>query len=318
MNDQPILNCSVVVPVFNSEESLPILVNRLEAVMPTVADRFELILVNDGSRDNSWAVIRDMAQKYSWIHAINLMRNSGQHNALLCGIRAAQYEVTITLDDDLQQPPEEIHKLLAKYQEGYDVVYGAPNKLPHEFWRNFSSRFTKRVMSLVMGVPNVINIGPFRVFRTDLRKAFAEYHNPKVIVDVLLSWATTRFGVVVVDEQPRLFGKSNYTFWKLASAAFLVLTGFSTIPLRFASMIGFSIFLFGVAVFFYVIIRYFLEGSLPGFPFLASIITIFSGTQIFTLGIIGEYIASIFNRSTDRPPYVINEEISSQHKAGQA
>jgi len=316
MNEHSKPNCSVIVPVFNSEESLPILVERLEAVMPSVADQFELILVNDGSRDNSWGVIRDLAKKHIWIHAINLMRNCGQHNALLCGIRAAQYEVSITLDDDLQQPPEEIHKLMAKFQEGYDVVYGAPSKPPHEFWRNFSSRFTKRVMALVMGVPNVIHIGPFRVFRTDLRKAFAEYHNPKVIVDVLLSWATTRFGVVIVDEQPRMFGKSNYTFWKLASAAFLVLTGFSTIPLRFASMIGFFIFLFGVAVFFYVIIRYLLEGSLPGFPFLASIITIFSGTQIFTLGIIGEYIASIFNRSTDRPPYVISEDLTERHKVG--
>ena len=310
MTTNPKPNCSVVIPVYNSEESLPILVNQLEAVLPAVADRFEVIFVNDGSHDNSWQVIRDLAGEHTWIHAINLMRNSGQHNALLCGIRAAQYEVTITLDDDLQQPPEEIYRLMAKYQEGYDVVYGSPNKMPHELWRNFSSRFTKKAMALVMGVPRVINIGPFRVFRTDLRKAFAEYHNPRVIVDVLLSWATTKFAVVRVDEQPRPYGKSNYNFWKLASAAFLVLTGYSTIPLRFASMLGFTVFLFGVAVFLYVIIRYFAEGSLPGFPFLASIITIFSGAQLLTLGIIGEYIASIFNRSTDRLPYVIDNEIN--------
>jgi undecaprenyl-phosphate 4-deoxy-4-formamido-L-arabinose transferase len=306
-NNKP--NCSIVVPVYNSEESLPFLAARLDQVLPEIANLFEVILVNDGSSDNSWNVILGLTSKYSWIHAINLMRNSGQHNALLCGIRAANYEITITLDDDLQQPPEEIHKLLAKFNEGYDVVYGSPNKLPHEFWRNFSSRFTKRIMAYVMGIPNVINIGPFRVFRTDLRKAFANYQSPNVIIDVLLSWATTKFAVTHVDEQPRMYGKSNYTFSKLASAAFLVLTGYSTVPLRFASMLGFAVTLFGVLVFLYVITRYILQGSLPGFPFLASIITIFSGAQLFTLGIIGEYIASIFNRSTDRPPYVINQEI---------
>jgi undecaprenyl-phosphate 4-deoxy-4-formamido-L-arabinose transferase len=258
-------------------------------------------------------VIKSLAARYPWIHAINLMRNSGQHNALLCGIRAARYEVTITLDDDLQQPPEEIHKLVDKYREGYDVVYGSPAKMPHELWRNFSSRFTKKVMALVMGIPNVINIGPFRIFRTELRKAFNNYQSPNVIIDVLLSWATNRFGVVQVEEHPRKFGKSNYTFLKLVSAAFLVLTGYSTIPLRFASLVGFAITLFGVGVFLYVIIKYMLQGSLPGFPFLASIITIFSGAQLFTLGIIGEYIASIFNRSTDRPPYVIDIEIFGKH-----
>jgi undecaprenyl-phosphate 4-deoxy-4-formamido-L-arabinose transferase len=305
-------NCSIIIPVFNSEESLPILVSRIGQVLPDLANKFELILVNDGSRDRSWHVIQDLSYTYPWIHAINLMRNFGQHNALLCGIRAAQYEVSITLDDDLQQPPEEIHRLLARFHEGYDVVYGAPKKLPHEFWRNFSSKFTKKVLALVMGVPNIINIGPFRVFRTDLRKAFDNYAGPNVIIDVLLSWATTRFAVVLVDENPRMFGKSNYSFFKLVSAAFLVVTGFSTIPLRFASLLGFTVILFGIGVFLYVIIRFMIQGSLPGFPFLASIITIFSGAQLFTLGIIGEYMASIFNRSTDRPPYVVDREINGR------
>ena len=302
-------NCSVVIPVFNSEESLPHLLKRLDVVLPTIADKFELILVNDGSRDDSWNVILKLCADYSWIYAINLMRNFGQHNALLCGIRSAKYDVCITLDDDLQQPPEEIHKLMTKFSEGYDVVYGAPNKMPHELWRNFSSKFTKKVMAFVMGVPNVINIGPFRVFRTDLRKAFETYQSPNVIIDVLLSWATTKFAVVHVEEHPRKYGKSNYNFAKLVSAAFLVLTGYSTVPLRLASLIGFATILFGVGVFLYVIIKYLSIGSLPGFPFLASIITIFSGTQLFTLGIIGEYMGSIFNRSTDRPPFVIDNEI---------
>ncbi len=300
---------SVVVPVFNSEPSLNELVDRLEKVMPTLCESFEIILVNDGSRDKSWAVIRDIAKSHPLVHGIDLMRNSGQHNALLCGIRAARYDLILTMDDDLQQPPEEAKKLLDKYLEGYDVVYGYAIKPPHEFWRYASSQITKRVMSFVMGIPNVVNISPFRLFRANLRNSFEHYQNSQVIIDVLLSWGTTRFGVVPVHEEPRKYGGSNYTFWKLAGMAFQVLTGYSTTPLRFASMLGFAITLFGIVTFLYVFIRYIAEGSIPGFPFLASIITIFSGAQLFTLGIFGEYLASIFTRSTDRPPYVIDREI---------
>ncbi len=300
---------SVVVPVYNSEASLSELVDRLEKTMPSLCDTFEIILVNDGSRDKSWAVIKELVNKHPLVHGIHLMRNSGQHNALLCGIRAARYELIMTIDDDLQQPPEEAKKLLDKYQEGYDVVYGYAIKPPHEFWRYASSQITKRVMSFVMGIPNVVNISPFRLFRANLRNSFEHYQNSQVIIDVLLSWGTTRFGVVPVHEEARKYGESNYTFWKLASMAFQVLTGYSTTPLRFASMLGFTITLFGIVTFLYVFIRYIAEGSIPGFPFLASIITIFSGAQLFTLGIFGEYLASIFTRSTDRPPYVIDQEI---------
>ena len=277
--------------------------------MPSLCASFEIILVNDGSRDKSWEVIQGISKRHPQVHGIQLMRNSGQHNALLCGIRAARYDLILTIDDDLQQPPEEAKKLLDKYLEGYDVVYGYAIKPPHEFWRYASSQLTKRVMSFVMGIPTVVNISPFRLFRTNLRNSFAYYQNSQVIIDVLLSWGTTRFGVVPVHEVPRKYGESNYSLWKLAGMAFLVLTGYSTTPLRFASMLGFAITLFGIVTFLYVFIRYMAEGSIPGFPFLASIITIFSGAQLFTLGIFGEYLASIFTRSTDRPPYVIEKEV---------
>lgn len=311
-NSNPQLSISVVVPVYNSEASLPELVERLEKVLPRIARAFEIILVNDGSRDRSWPVIQELARNHSSVHGIHLLRNSGQHNALLCGIRAARFDWILTLDDDLQQPPEEAEKLVEKAKQGFDVVYGSPIKAPHELWRNLSSRLTKRAISFVMGIPNVINISPFRFFRTDLRKAFAHYQSPQVIIDVLLSWGTTRFGVVPVNEKTRKYGTSNYTFGKLVGLALQVITGYSTVPLRFASMLGFTITLFGILILIYVLVRYLVEGSIPGFPFLASIITIFSGAQLFTLGIFGEYLASIFIRSTDRPPYVIDEETSGE------
>jgi glycosyltransferase involved in cell wall biosynthesis len=236
------------------------------------------------------------------------MRNYGQHNATLCGVRSASYELTVTMDQDLQHPPEEIPVLLAKITEGFDVVYGSPRKLPQGFWRNLMTANIKRLLANIMGVPSVQNISAFRVFRTNLRSAFENFQSPTLTLDVLLSWGTSSFTSVQVEVAPS--GRSNYSFSALVKAAMLILTGYSTMPLRMASWIGFFMTLFGLMVFFYVLFTYFVAGSLPGFPFLASIIALFSGAQLFALGIFGEYLARIFDRSMDRPSYVIDQVIS--------
>lgn len=303
--------CSVIIPVYNSESTLPELVRRLSDVLPQAFTAFEVILVNDGSKDGSWRAICELASDHIWLKGINLMRNYGQHNAILCGVREAKFAITITMDDDLQHPPEEIPKLINKLHEGYDVVYGSPRKLPHIFWRNLFSRLTKRVLALVMGIPGIRDIGAFRAFRTDLRKAFNSFRSPHVILDVLLSWGTSRFGTTVVEEAPRTTGKSNYTISKLVSQTAFILTGFSTIPLRLASLLGFFMVVFGIIILAYVLIAYFTAGSIPGFPFTASIVSLFSGAQLFSLGIFGEYLAHVFNRSMDRPTYVVGEMIDN-------
>lgn len=303
---------SIVIPVYNGEQTIRPLIARLAAALPTITDHFEVILVNDDSPDQSWPVINTLSEEYSFVRGIHLMRNYGQHNATLCGVRAASYPIIVTMDDDLQHPPEEIHKLIKKLSEGYDVVYGYPNKLPHSFVRNFFSRATKRTLAFVMGVKTVKEISAFRAFRTDLCRAFENYQNAGVILDALLSWGTTRFTSVLVDEDPRTIGTSNYNFVKLVREAFLVLTGYSTAPLKLASYLGFSATIFGIVSFLYVIISYLLRGSIDGFTFLASTILIFSGVQLFTLGIFGEYLARIFDRSMEQPTYVIGETTSGK------
>jgi len=305
-------NCSAVIPVYNGEKSIESLVSRLTPVMQTLFNKFEIILVNDGSLDKSWGIISNFTKNNPHITAINLHRNYGQHNALLCGIRAAKFEYTLTMDDDLQHPPEEIYKLLAAMQNGYDVVYGIPNKMPHSSWRNFFSKYVKLILARLMGIARVRDISSFRLFRTDLREAFMDFNSPNVIVDALLSWSTTNFGTTIVQESPRPLGESNYTFLKLVKMSLLILTGFSTVPLRFASLVGFSFTVFGIFILIYVIVRFLNVGSIPGFPFLASIITIFCGTQLFALGIFGEYLAHIFEHSTARPPYVIKNQVSKE------
>jgi undecaprenyl-phosphate 4-deoxy-4-formamido-L-arabinose transferase len=305
-------SCSIVIPVYNSADTLPHLAERLDQALPSIADQYEVILVNDGSRDASWDAICNLSRQFPWLRGINLMRNYGQHNATLCGVRAARNEIIITMDDDLQHPPEEIPLLLDKLSEGFDVVYGVPQKRPHSWWRNWFSVVTKRVLAQVMGIRTIRDIGAFRAFRARLREAFNEYRNPNVILDVLLSWGTARFATVTVHENPREAGQSNYNFFKLFKVTMVVVTGFSTVPLRFASMLGFGFTLFGILIFLYVLIVTALQGSIPGFPFLASIIALFSGTQLFALGIIGEYLARVFDRSMDRPAYQIGEEIGQQ------
>jgi glycosyltransferase involved in cell wall biosynthesis len=300
------MRLSVVVPVYNSERSLPLLV---PAVADALADYvFELVLVDDGSRDGSWRAIENLSAEYAFIRGMRLARNFGQHNALLCGIRAARYEVTITIDDDLQNPPREIPRLLAKLH-AYDVVYGTPRKESHGLLRDMASRITKIALQSAMGAETARNVSAFRAFRTALRAAFADYHGPFVSIDVLLTWATVRFTSVPVDNPPRPIGASNYSVSKLLTHAINMMTGFSTVPLQIASMSGFALTIFGAGVLAYVLLRYFIQGSsVAGFPFLASIIAIFSGAQLFSLGIIGEYLARIHFRTMQKPSYVVLPE----------
>ncbi len=307
MNDRSL---SVVVPVFNGQQTLADLIRRLQPVLATVASSYEVILVNDGSRDESWRVVCELAARYPWVRGIDLMRNYGQHNALLVGIRSAQYDVIVTMDDDLQHPPEEIPKLIAELERGYDVAYGTPERQQHGLWRDLASQVTKLALQSTMGAQTARQVSAFRAFRTPVRNAFADYQSPFVAIDVLLTWGTGRFTATPVRHDPRRVGVSNYTFLKLARHALNMMTGFSTWPLQAASLLGFVSTLFGLGVLAYVLGRYLILGySVAGFPFLASIVAIFSGAQMFALGVIGEYLARMHVRSMGRPYCVVRERV---------
>lgn len=304
---------SVVVPVYNSEVMLPELVKRLQPVLAGLAGEYELVLVNDGSRDQSWKIIQEQSRSHRWVRGINLMRNYGQHNALLCGIRAARFGTLVTMDDDLQHPPEEIPRLLAKLDEGFEVVYGFPEHERHGFLRDIASGLTKLALQKSMGAETARHVSAFRAFRTQARDAFAGYHSPFVSIDVVLTWATTRFVAIRVRHDPRKAGVSNYTFGMLFRHAMNMMTGFSILPLQLANLLGFLCTLFGALVLVFVVGRYILFGTTQqGFPFLASIIAIFSGAQLLALGIIGEYLARMHFRMMERPTYTVREEIASR------
>jgi len=301
---------SVVIPVYNSALNLAELLGRLQLVLQARPAEYEIILVNDGSQDQSWDVICQLAQQQPGLRGINLMRNYGQHNALLCGIRAAAYDVIVTLDDDLQNPPEEIPALLAKLSEGYDVIYGTGRQEQHGLWRNLASQVTKLTLQGAMGAATARQVSAFRVFRTQVRDAFETYRGPFPSIDVLLTWGAARFGAVSVQHDPRRVGASNYTFRKLVVHALNMMTGFSTLPLEIASLTGLACTVFGLLILVYVLGHFLLYGgSVPGFSFLASTIAIFSGVQLFALGIMGEYLARMHFRLMERPAYAIRQEL---------
>ncbi|NQT94807.1 MAG: glycosyltransferase [Lentisphaerae bacterium] len=306
---------SVVVPVYNSEGSLPELVARLASVLSSLTQRFEVILVNDGSRDRSWQRILELCERYDHVRGIDLMRNFGQHNALLCGIRAARYEVIVTMDDDLQHPPGEIPKLVAKLAEGYDVVYGTPSEKQHDLWRNVASLVNRMIVHGAMGAETARRISPFRVFRTKVRDGFANYQGSFVVIDVLLTWGTTRFAAVSVHHEARQVGRSGYTFRKLVSLSIDMMTGFSTLPLRFASVIGFAFSFIGLGMLVYVLGRYLIKGgAISIYAFVGSVVAFFAGAQLFALGIMGEYLARIHFRGMRLPSSVIGDTAGFDEK----
>ncbi len=301
---------SIVIPVYNSEQSLSPLVEQLKSTLNGMGlAQYELILINDASKDHSWSVVQKLVSEYKWIRGINLMRNYGQHNALLCGIRAAKFPIIVTMDDDLQHPPTEIPKLLTKLEEGFDVVYGTPQKEQHGLWRDMASMVTKMALQSAMGASIARQVSAFRAFRTQLRDAFVSYSSPYVSIDVLLTWATTKFSSLPVRHDARTLGKSNYTFRKLVRHAVNMITGFSVVPLRLATYLGFTFALLGMLLLFFVLGRYLISGSsVQGFTFLASVLALFSGVQLFALGIIGEYLARMHFRMMDRPTYTVRSD----------
>ncbi|MCC6640368.1 MAG: glycosyltransferase family 2 protein [Deltaproteobacteria bacterium] len=312
---------SIVVPVYNAERTLDPLVERIDRTLSARGGAFEIVLVNDGSRDASWDVIRRIATQRSFVRGIDLMRNYGQHNALLAGVRAARNEIVVTIDDDLQNPPEEIPKLLDRLGTEYDVVYGTPPVRRHGFWRNVASALLRLCLRSVT-TPEVAQIVTgFRAFRTDLRKAFEGYESAFIFLDALLPWATSRYAAVEVRHDARSVGTSNYGFLRLLGLGIDMLTSFSTLPLRFASFVGFAFTAFGGVVLVATVIRYFLFGyALPGFAFLVSSISLFAGAQLFALGIMGEYLARVHFRSMGRPSSVVRQSVeidrSPQRRAG--
>lgn len=296
---------SVVIPCYRSESTLPELMDRLHAALEAID--YEVILVVDGSPDKTWEVVCRMAD-HPRVRGLELMRNYGQHNAVLAGILDARNSIVVTMDDDLQHPPEAIPGLVEELRRGLDLVYGVPDHEEHGFWRSLASRWVKAAMAMILGVEHATRISAFRAFRSELAGPLEDLSDAFVSIDVCLSWATSRVGAVTVAMSKREIGDSNYTVRALMSHAFNMVTGYSDRPLRVMTVLGLATSLLGFGLFVYVLVLFFSGTTeVPGFTTLAAMIALFAGAQMLALGIMGEYIGRLHFRSMRRPTYVIRQ-----------
>ena len=299
------LGISLVCPVYCSAQTLRILVDEICTCL-NGTHKFEILLIDDRSPDSSWLEILQISKENSAVRGIRLGRNVGQHGALLAGIRSARFDKIVTIDDDLQNPPSEVIKLVQALDSNGGVVYGVSIDVKQKLWRKASSIGAKQLFKKFLGFDSAVNISSFRAFETNLRDAFSGEIGPSVSIDSLLTWSTSTFCSIDVQHHPRLQGKSHYSFRKLVRFMIDTATGYSVVPLRLATTLGSIVTILGFVMFLWVTLRPLLTGvSVPGFPLLAASLAIFSGTQLLVLGILGEYIGKMHFRVMNKPSYVI-------------
>lgn len=303
---RPALELSVVVPVYNSAGTLSSLLQRLTKTLAALTPSYEIILVDDASHDDSWAVIQALRDSYgAHLVAIQLMRNYGQHNTLMCGLGVARGEYVITMDDDLQNPPEEIPKLFAHIQQhSLDLVYGCPIHRNHAAWRNWGSSIVWHFYRTVFRCR--VTPTPFRIMRHQLTQSVMFYDLNFTYLDGLLAWCTSRVAGIEVEHHVRAQGQSSYSASKLMVLALNLYTNFSLIPLQMVSALGLLTAVSGFSVGLYYLFQFLASSiAVPGFASTIIAILILGGVQLLALGVMGEYLGRLHLNVNRKPQYVI-------------
>ncbi len=315
---EPSLDVSVVVPVYNSAATLPTLLERLSRVLGATTQRYEVILVDDDSRDDSWKVMQSLHEAYGdRLITVQLMRNYGQHNTLMCGLGLARGEFVVTMDDDLQTPPEELPKLLDHIRRTeLDLVYGCPDTRRHAAWRNIGASIVWQFYKTVFRNP--VTPTPFRIMRHQLVRSVLFYDLNFTYLDGLLAWCTSRIGAVEVEHHTRAQGRSGYSLSKLLGLALNLYTNFSLIPLQVVSALGFLTASSGFLVGLYYLVQYLMANIIiPGYASTIIAILILGGVQLLALGVMGEYLGRLHLNVNRKPQYVIRHVQGRDAAAGQ-
>lgn len=298
---------SLVVPVFNSESTLGELYARVQSVFESITDKFEIVFVDDASRDGSWRKLEELRARDNRVKIIQLMCNFGQHNAIMCGFHFAQGAYIITLDDDLQNPPEEIPKLITKLNEGYDLVYGEYISKKHSSFRNIGSSLVQLVYKKVFNIRH--NLTAFRIMKKQLMLNILKYDKNFVFIDGLLAWNTKSIGSIKTAHYERSHGKSGYGLGKLMTLSLNMVTNFSIIPLQVVSVLGLLFAFSGFAMGIFFLMKKIIFGiPVQGYTSLIIAVAMFSGVQLVSLGLIGEYVGRIHININKKPQYEIRKQ----------
>ena len=301
---------SVVIPVYNEEEVLPELYRRLTRTMKDIGQTYEIIFVDDGSKDRSFEILKTLKEQDEHLKIIKFTRNFGQHPAIVAGFNNCMGEAVILMDADLQHPPEELPRLLDRFREGYDIVYGIRKRRRDPFYRRIGARFYGWVMRRALNIDVSDSATSFIVLNRRVIDTFARIKEQNYYISALMAWMGYSSSSVMVEHAERFAGSSHYSMRKLIFMTFDMVIGFSYAPLKWASKAGFGLSLISFLYGLYIFIRaLFGRIGIPGYASILVGIMFLSGIQMMFLGVIGEYLARIYREAKGRPYYIVDKII---------
>jgi len=303
---------SIVVPVYRSEKILPHLAEQVSMAMDAagLANRFEMVLVNDASPDGSWQVIQALASRHDFVRGICLSRNFGQHNATMAGLNQAQGDIVVIMDDDLQHPPQTIMALVTAIRGGYDVCYTRYMNRQHTFWKKLGSWFNDRAASFLLRKPRGLYLSSFKALHRRVVQEVIRYDGPYAYVDGLILDITNHITSVPIEHQARHEGKGNYNLKRLMSLWLKMATSFSIIPLRIASFTGMILAAVSAILIVGLVVQKLLHPETPaGWTSLVMTVLFVGGLQLLCLGVIGEYLGRAYLKINRKPQFAVRERI---------
>ena len=301
---------SIIIPAYNEEESLPMLYERLNKLMNQVKNyEFEVLFVNDGSKDKTIEIIKELRKKDERICYVDFSRNFGKEVAMIAGLDYAKGDAVIFMDADLQDPPELIPELIKFWEEGYDDVYARRNSRKGETWlKKFTSKMYYKVLQSLTRVPIQKDTGDFRLLDKRCVNALKKLRESQRCSKSMFSWIGYNKKEVLYDRDPRIAGSTKWNYRKLIDLAIDGITSFTTSPLRISTYLSIPTFVLLFIYAIYVIIKCIITHTfVQAFQAIVLLILFFSGIQILLFGIIGEYLGRIFNETKNRPLYFVNE-----------
>jgi len=315
-DERPRPDLSIVVPVYRSEDCLDALVSAIKGALDSAGYEYEVVLVNDGSPDNSWAVIESLCKVHPHVVAINLRRNFGQDNAIITGLRFARGNYVVIMDDDLQHRPCDIPVLLAKIKEGWDLVYADFGSKQQTLWKNLGSWFNGKFAEWVLDKPKNIYLSPYKIIRREIVDLVCRYEGPDPYIDGLTFQVTSRITQVPIEHHARFAGRSNYTFWKSVRVWARLAFSFSARPLRLVSWCGAVFAMLGlilavVVVLYRLLLPEDFGPNAVGWASLMVALLIVGGIQMMFFGVLGEYTGRTFLRVNDKPQAAIAAVLDS-------
>lgn len=303
------MEISVVVPLYNEAPNIDQLFKRLLSVLDRLNLTYEIICIDDGSRDNTLTNLIDYHQRYPEIKVIELSRNFGKEIALTAGLDYARGKAVIPIDGDLQDPPELIGELIAKWREGYDVVYAKRRSRQGESWlKRFTADMFYRVISKMSRVPIPRNTGDFRLLDQRVVMAVKKIPERTRFMKGLFAWVGYKETAIFYDRPPRYQGQTKWNYWKLWNFAIDGITSFSMVPLKVWSYVGVLLSLFAFFYGLFLIVWTLVSGvDVPGYPSLMVTVLFLGGIQLISLGVIGEYLGRVYEEVKERPLYLVRD-----------